>query len=225
MFETLCFFLLWQQLNFFFLPIRYLTNLKAPTGGWKQKLPKPGDKSIAAFVLLARELRNILSHCSLSHGDDFQTEEKFDANMWSRIEDILLGLRYNAMHLFHQLRKEPLNRYQKQQVQCLQDTIPHLATKVEINALKTLINHVQHNIGTTQNRMFTAQLNAIKDEIDRRIAKIEENIERQEKESRQHFQRFDNGMALLNEKINLDRIKTREEGINKLQLHTTSQDV
>jgi len=95
--------------------IRYLTTLSSPLGrkGWEQIFPQHGDTSVAAFVLLARDLRNFLSHCSLV---DLQTKVDFDRE-WKRMKNILSGLGYKNMTLFHQLELASLDPYLDHQVQ------------------------------------------------------------------------------------------------------------
>lgn len=67
------------------------TNLLAPVGGWRQKMPQPNDNSKAAFVLRARELRNTTKHGSLQ---DVETLAEFQT-LWTKMKAILMGLTYD----------------------------------------------------------------------------------------------------------------------------------
>ena len=155
--------------------IRYLTKLPAPNGkGWKQTLPEQGDTSVAAFVLLARDLRNRMSHCSL---EDLQTKADFDRE-WKKIEDILLGLKYKNMVAFHQLETASLDPYLNQQVQSLKDAVMDLAN-VEINNLKLLIHQVDQKVNATDDSM-KREVDSIKSMIDDhelRILQLEKDIQ------------------------------------------------
>uniref|UniRef100_A0A7M5V5L0 DZIP3-like HEPN domain-containing protein n=2 Tax=Clytia hemisphaerica TaxID=252671 RepID=A0A7M5V5L0_9CNID len=68
-------------------------NIPAPLGGWK-KVPKANDQSLAAFVVLIRNLRNLVLHGSL---DDF--DEPYFKKIWKDIKDCLIGLQYDQTML------------------------------------------------------------------------------------------------------------------------------
>uniref|UniRef100_A0A7M6DP86 DZIP3-like HEPN domain-containing protein n=1 Tax=Clytia hemisphaerica TaxID=252671 RepID=A0A7M6DP86_9CNID len=63
------------------LLIRNFVNIPKPQGGWGIKEPKAGDTSIAAFVILIRELRNQIVHGA---PDDFLKPQHFQ-NIWAKI--------------------------------------------------------------------------------------------------------------------------------------------
>ncbi|XP_066910651.1 uncharacterized protein [Clytia hemisphaerica] len=68
-------------------------NIPAPLGGWK-KVPKANDQSLAAFVVLIRNLRNLILHGSLN---DF--DEPYFNKIWKDIKDCLIGLQYDQTML------------------------------------------------------------------------------------------------------------------------------
>ncbi|XP_066920992.1 uncharacterized protein [Clytia hemisphaerica] len=68
-------------------------NIPPPLGGWK-KVPKANDQSLAAFVVLIRNLRNLILHGSLDNFD-----EPYFKNIWKDIKDCLIGLQYDQTML------------------------------------------------------------------------------------------------------------------------------
>ncbi|XP_066923144.1 repetitive organellar protein-like [Clytia hemisphaerica] len=68
-------------------------NIPVPLGGWK-KVPNANDQSLAAFVVLIRNLRNLILHGSL---DDF--DEPYFKKIWKNIKDCLIGLQYDQTML------------------------------------------------------------------------------------------------------------------------------
>ena len=71
--------------------IRYCTTLGPPWNGWKQKLPSSNDRTIAAFCIRAREMRNLISHYSNARA---MKEEEF-RDLWKKMNEILQGLQYH----------------------------------------------------------------------------------------------------------------------------------
>eukprot|EP00111_Clytia_hemisphaerica_P013616 TCONS_00040039-protein len=69
-------------------------NIPPPLGGWKIKVPKANDQSLAAFVVLIRNLRNLILHGSLN---DF--DEPYFKKIWKDIKDCLIGLQYDQTML------------------------------------------------------------------------------------------------------------------------------
>ncbi|XP_057298381.1 uncharacterized protein LOC130629256 isoform X1 [Hydractinia symbiolongicarpus] len=96
--------------------ICYETKLSPPQGGWKQKVPRPGDQSKAAFCLRARELRNNFNHGSINN---ILTHAQFISYV-KTIDSILNGLCYNNMSLFHDLETGTLKMYTGQIVKTLE---------------------------------------------------------------------------------------------------------
>ena len=86
--------------------IRSVIGFK-PKGGWKIKFIQPNDKSIGAFVFLARDLRNEIKHGSV---DNIQNLQQFQ-HYWQRIRDILVGLHFTDMASFDLLETCPLDKY------------------------------------------------------------------------------------------------------------------
>uniref|UniRef100_A0A7M5URR8 DZIP3-like HEPN domain-containing protein n=1 Tax=Clytia hemisphaerica TaxID=252671 RepID=A0A7M5URR8_9CNID len=68
-------------------------NIPAPLGGWK-KVPKANDQSLAAFVVLIRNLMNLVLHSSLKDSD-----EPYFKKIWKDIKDCLIGLQYDQTML------------------------------------------------------------------------------------------------------------------------------
>ncbi|XP_057317162.1 uncharacterized protein LOC130662340 isoform X1 [Hydractinia symbiolongicarpus] len=66
------------------------TNLPPPSGGWKQKCPSTNDMSVGAFVLRAREFRNMIMHYS---NPSILRESEF-TTIWLEGDQILNGLGY-----------------------------------------------------------------------------------------------------------------------------------
>lgn len=104
------------------LVIRYEKIIPAPLGGWGQKVPHKNDTSLAAFCLLAKQLRNELLHSSVN---DIQNEQDF-LKYWKRMGHILKGLGYNNMVLFNDLETASLKMYTSLGVQFLETKMAHL---------------------------------------------------------------------------------------------------
>eukprot|EP00111_Clytia_hemisphaerica_P013582 TCONS_00039922-protein len=127
--------------------IRNETNLK-PSGGWKKV--KSTDQSKAAFVDRARQLRNEIKHGSAA---DLDTVVQFNI-CWNKIETILLGLKYQNMALFHDLRTSSLDKYNAEILKIVKnfkhdlDSLSNQATDnaFEIKALKLKIKSLEEMI-------------------------------------------------------------------------------
>ncbi|XP_066931781.1 uncharacterized protein [Clytia hemisphaerica] len=78
-----------------------------PAGGWKIKSLQPNDKSIGAFLFLIRNLRNELMHGSINAVPNLQAFKQ----LRSRIENILLGLKYKNMQVFYDLESCSLDKH------------------------------------------------------------------------------------------------------------------
>jgi len=194
--------------------IIHLTTLPPPLGrsGWKQTQPQQGDHSVAAFVLLARDLRNRLSHCSLA---DFETKADFDKE-WNGMKAILLGLGYKNMQLFHQLEHAPLDPYLNHQVQTLKDAVANLVN-VEINNLKFLIDEVDQKVGATNN-LLRNEIHDIAlkmNQFDQRIT-INEQINEKQDEQILHL--------LQQEKKHDEHIQKHDEDIQEHDEHIQKHD-
>jgi len=199
--------------------IIHLTKLPPPLGrnGWRQTLPQQGDVSVAASVLLARDLRNFLSHCSFLQ---LQTRVDFDRE-WKRMENVLSGLGYKNKKLFHELEHASLDPYHEQQVEALKDVVTDLSN-VQIPYLKFLYNEVDKKIDAT-NTLLKRELDKIKvmiDDFDKRITKNEENIKKQDQRFnhcddhlRQHDQQFERLESRLE-----SRLEQVEEGIQSQKM-------
>lgn len=88
----------------------------SPKGGWKRATLTVGDVSVGAYVFLARNLRNAVKHGSIH---DISTKSDFN-KYWSEINDILSGLSYGNMILFHKLENGPLDKFTASKVDILQ---------------------------------------------------------------------------------------------------------
>ncbi|XP_057298864.1 uncharacterized protein LOC130629617 isoform X2 [Hydractinia symbiolongicarpus] len=66
------------------------TTFPPPNGGWKQKCPAATDTTIGAFILHAREFRNLIIHYA---NPDTLEKSEFN-NIWSQGDKILNGLGY-----------------------------------------------------------------------------------------------------------------------------------
>ena len=167
--------------------IIHLTKFPPPLGrnGWKIKLPIQGDTSVAAFVVLARDLRNRLSHCSLNN---LQTKADFDKE-WKQMESILLGIGYKDMAKFRQFELASLDPYLNHQVQTLKDEVSNLA-QVDINNLKCLISQVDQKLDAVD-VILRLELDNIKlqlDKFDLRITENKRNIQIQDQRVEQNLQ-------------------------------------
>uniref|UniRef100_A0A7M5WV54 DZIP3-like HEPN domain-containing protein n=1 Tax=Clytia hemisphaerica TaxID=252671 RepID=A0A7M5WV54_9CNID len=78
-----------------------------PAGGWKIKSLQPNDQSIGAFLFLIRNLRNELMHGSINAVSNLQAFKQ----LRSRMENILLGLKYKNMQMFYDLESCPLDKH------------------------------------------------------------------------------------------------------------------
>ena len=85
--------------------IRNETPLK-PQEGWKDK-PSPNDNTKGGCLDRARHLRNDLNHGSV---EAICTEPQFDG-YWDRIEKILVGLNYQNLCRFKDLKTESLDKH------------------------------------------------------------------------------------------------------------------
>lgn len=82
-------------------------QLPAPLDGWKQFPPAAHDKSKAAFVLIARYLRNMVKHGSLK---DVVTVQQFNT-IWGQIKSALQDGNYRNMMDFNELETRDLEFY------------------------------------------------------------------------------------------------------------------
>jgi len=188
--------------------IIHLTTLPPPLGkkGWKQIIPLQADNSKAAFVLLAKNLRNFLAHCCLGK---LQTQKDFVA-MWTRMEDIVKGLGYKNMVLFVHMKTISLDPYITHQVACLQNRITNIdytkcdktemaIVKVEIDSIKYLIAQLEqqiksckkHNYQIVQHDQQLTQCDLRIDVLDQRTKNIDEMINRHDEVLKQHDQFID----------------------------------
>ena len=86
--------------------LRTVIGLK-PLGGWDIKNLNPNDQSIGAYLYLVRKLRNDLKHGAVGDIPDLATFKTF----WSRMENILLGLKYKDMQKFYNLEQCSLDKH------------------------------------------------------------------------------------------------------------------
>ena len=78
------------DLTLIILVIVQFLNIPPPKGGWKIKNVDPTDTSLAAFVILARLLRNGFKHGTI---EDYKTLQKFN-DTFDEIRNVLTGLQY-----------------------------------------------------------------------------------------------------------------------------------
>ncbi|XP_066935719.1 uncharacterized protein [Clytia hemisphaerica] len=115
-----------------------------PAGGWKIKSLQPNDQSIGAFLFLIRNLRNELMHGSISAVPNLQAFKQ----LRSRMENILLGLKYNNMQMFYDLESCSLDKH----VLVISQMVTNLDQEVDLlrneasdnsNAIKNIEQHNQ----------------------------------------------------------------------------------
>ncbi|XP_066935721.1 uncharacterized protein [Clytia hemisphaerica] len=115
-----------------------------PAGGWKIKSLQPNDQSIGAFLFLIRNLRNELIHGSVNAVPNLQAFKQ----LRSRMENILLGLKYKNMQMFYDLESCPLDKH----VLVISRMVTNLDQEVDLlrneasdnsNAIKNIEQHNQ----------------------------------------------------------------------------------
>ena len=126
--------------------IRSVIRLK-PKGGWKIEVLEQNDKSIGAFVFLARNLRNEIKHGSVDIIQDLQQFQHY----WQRIRNILVGLHFTDMESFNLLETCPLDKHI--------DTISKLVFDLE-KRVDVLRNEATDNTRDIQN--FNKEIQSIK---------------------------------------------------------------
>ena len=90
--------------------IRHFNLATAPINGWN-KLLDPNDQTDGAFVIRARDLRNVLNHSTTTDlNKTFQTH-------WYEAECILIGLKSPNLALFRALEKGSLDPNTKSQIE------------------------------------------------------------------------------------------------------------
>ncbi|XP_066935723.1 uncharacterized protein [Clytia hemisphaerica] len=115
-----------------------------PAGGWKIKSLQSNDQSIGAFLFLIRNLRNDLIHGSVNAVPNLQAFKQ----LRSRMENILLGLKYKNMQMFYDLESCPLDKH----VLVISRIVTNLDQEVDLlrneasdnsNAIKNIEQHNQ----------------------------------------------------------------------------------
>ncbi|XP_066931794.1 uncharacterized protein [Clytia hemisphaerica] len=115
-----------------------------PAGGWKIKSLQSNDQSIGAFLFLIRNLRNDLIHGSVNAVPNLQAFKQ----LRSRMENILLGLKYKNMQMFYDLESCPLDKH----VLVISRMVTNLDQEVDLlrneasdnsNAMKNIEQHNQ----------------------------------------------------------------------------------
>jgi hypothetical protein len=137
--------------------IIHLVNITPPKGGWNIKEPKSGDQSLASFIIMARMLRNAISHynaCKLS-------KDKFE-ELWSQARVTLLGLRYQNIKLFDNLKTENLDGYKSEQNKVLSRYEDAISLAVE--HCKNECENRKRKIETDVDN-FSQEMKVMKDDI------------------------------------------------------------
>lgn len=199
-----------------------LANLPPPNGGWKQLLPQPGDNSKAANCLLARQLRNEINHCDVNK---IATEADFNV-YWARVRSILVGLGYNDIALFDQLKTASLDQYTKQKISAISDRIASLSEKIDdindnaIRKSKVNFNEIsilKADIAALENRR-QADIN----EMDKRILFFEETLEVPAKKQKISLEKIDCNAADI---VELKKVATDNKSeIENIKAYSKQQD-
>ena len=109
----------------------------------------------ADFCVMAKHLRNEVKHGRISN---IITISQFNG-YWTRIENLLIGLHYSKMDIFHHLKTCPLDKYNQQIVSTWQQKFDLIAkhfndlesSKVEVN--KTNISKANSGIYTNSKKV------------------------------------------------------------------------
>ena len=166
--------------------IIHATWLPPPSGrqGWKQKSPNPLDTSKAAFILRARQLRNWIFHSSLCGQDSFEDK-------WMELEDILIGLAYQNMARFQDMKTASLDPFLLQEITLLKELYENLEegkssvadmSNVQdvLKKLQDIVTDLQVKIGqkSDQSEMQTAFQKFLeqKSRTERRFSSLEKNV-------------------------------------------------
>ena len=142
--------------------IRSVIGLK-PKGGWNIKFLEPNDKSIGAFVFLAKILRNEIKHGSVDNIQDLKQFQYY----WQRIRDILVGLSFTDMTSFNLLETCPLDKHI--------DTISKLVFDLEkrVDVLKNEATDNTNDIQNLNEEIQSIKTFSLKLENERKTYKIE----------------------------------------------------
>ncbi|XP_066935706.1 uncharacterized protein [Clytia hemisphaerica] len=131
-----------------------------PAGGWKIKSLQPNDKSIGAFLFLIRNLRNELMHGSINAVPNLQAFKQ----LRSRMENILLGLKYKNMQVFYDLESCSLDKHVLTN-QWIKSYLKQLSSaKADKTDVEDLANSMDSRLNTKAN----------KDEIDKLSNKVDQ---------------------------------------------------
>ena len=137
--------------------IRNETSLK-PLGGWKN--PSPNDNTKGGFLDRARHLRNLLKHGSF---EKISTELQFDGH-WNEIEKILIGLNYQNMTEFHELKTKSLDKHDveiQKMVTSFRMDLDSLKSEVANNTNETklmrkeIASNTQNNTNISENKNYS----------------------------------------------------------------------
>ena len=137
-------------------------KLPPPQNGWTWP-PAANDKSKAAFVLIARHLRNIVKHGSLK---DFSTIQQFDC-VWKQIKSALTDVKYQNIKDFDELETRDLEFY----------------TSAAVNVMKVKCHDLEKDIKQCQDDQKHLQQDtslvsaARKQEIDQLSAELHNEIQ------------------------------------------------
>ena len=135
--------------------IRNELALLRPLAGWIDEPTALTDITKGGFVNRARIIRNILKHESV---EAISTELQFDGN-WDEIEKILIGLNYQNMTDFHELKTKSLDKHNGE--------IRKMVTSFKMN-LDSLKNEAADN--TNESKLLNAKIftleQTLKNEVD-----------------------------------------------------------
>ena len=117
-----------------------------PVNGWKLPVT-PGDQTTASFCLKAKELRNKVKHGNM---DDIVTEVEFQS-CWKDMYDILIGLNYNELTAFNDLKDGPIDRHTTTIISTLEKKIMSITKEssernTEMSSLKESVSNQTHLI-------------------------------------------------------------------------------
>ena len=148
--------------------IRNESTLSGPVAGWTDGPTALTDITKGGFVNRARIIRNLLKHGSV---EAISTEFQFDGN-WDEIEKILIGLNYQNMTDFHELKTKSLDKHNGE--------IRKMVTsfKMDLDSLKNEAADNTNEIELLNDKILTLEqtLKSEVDEIRKEVAANTQNI-------------------------------------------------
>ena len=146
--------------------IRNELALLRPLAGWTDGPTALTDITKGGFVNRARIIRNLLKHGSV---EAISTEPQFDG-YWDEIEKILVGLNYQSLTEFHELRTKSLDKHNGE--------IRKMVTsfKMDLDSLKNEAADNTNEIKLVNAKIFTLE-QISKNEVDEIRKEIDANTQ------------------------------------------------